>query len=340
MRNIIKSLCVILFPVTCVAQETMPTVNIDAQAKVGYYDDRVGSEKLHNSSGFKGDYLNLIINGRINNQFSYSWRQRLNKKIENNGFFDATDWMYICYQANKNWNIAGGKQIVLIGGYEYDRAPIDVYTYSEYCNNIGCYQFGVSATYITDSGKDKFSVQFSESPVRYDGKRDLYAYNVFWNGSHGLWHSLYSVNLIQYASGKYISYIALGNKITMGNVSLELDVMNRAARKQAYLFRDCSVMANVDYRVLPKLNVYGKVTYDVNKTKTEADYCVKSGTELRTISGGLEFFPIRNKNDIRLNIGVAHTHGKNSNPDGTLLNDRLTAQIGVTAKLHLLSYGK
>lgn len=340
MRNIIVIPCLALYALTGKAQSVAPTVNINAQAKVAYYDDRIGSEKLHDNSGFKGDYLNIIINGNINEKFSYSWRQRLNKKIENNGFFDATDWMFVNYQADKNWGFAAGKQIVLIGGYEYDRAPIDVYTFSEFCYNIGCYQFGTSATYTTDNGKDKISLQFSESPLRYEGKRDLYAYSLYWNGNHGAWQTLYSLNMIQREPGKYISYVALGNKISIGKVSMELDFMNRAARHQTYLFKDCSIMANIDYSIVPKLNVYGKITYDVNKSETATDNCVRHGTELRTVSGGLEFFPIKNKKDIRINAGLAHTSGRNSNSDGTLTDDRLTVQIGLTAKLHLLSYGK
>ena len=125
----------------------------------------------------------------------------------------------------------------------------------------------------------------------------------------------------------------------MGPVTLELDLMNRAASHQTYFFKDCSVMANLIYGVNPMLNIYGKVTYDVNKTDTDADKYVMAGSELTTVSGGLEFFPVKNKKNFRVNLGVAHTSGKNTNPDGTMLNDRLTIQAGVSAKLDLFKMG-
>ena len=157
---------------------------------------------------------------------------------------------------------------------------------------------------------------------------------------HGPFETLYSLNLLQYSSTKYISYISLGNRFRFGNTVLELDFMNRAASHQTYFFRDCSVVADLKCKVLPKLKLYGKFIYDVNNTNTDADKTVWAGTELTTYAGGLEFFPMKNKEDIRINAGVAHTHGKNANQNGTLLDDRLTVQVGLTAKLHLFKYGK
>lgn len=340
MKNILLAAVGAMGVLCSYAQQGKPTINVDGEFRTSFYNDRVGDEIRHDHSGFKGDYLNLSVSGNINSKFSYAWRQRLNKKIENNQYFDATDWVYLNYEADKNWSMAAGKQVVLIGGYEYDKAPIDEYTTSEYWNNTGCFRFGGSVTYTTNAGNDKFSAQFSESPCSYPGCHDIYAYNIFWVGVHGPFETLYSLNLLQYSSTKYISYISLGNRFRFGNTVLELDFMNRAASHQTFFFRDCSVVADLKCKVLPKLKLYGKFIYDVNNTNTDADKTVWAGTELTTYAGGLEFFPMKNKEDIRINAGVAHTHGKNANPNGTLLDDRLTVQVGLTAKLHLFKYGK
>lgn len=53
-------------------------------------------------------------------------RHRLNKKNNDASFFDATDWLYLAYRKD-NWELSAGKQVVAIGGYEYDAAPIDLY---------------------------------------------------------------------------------------------------------------------------------------------------------------------------------------------------------------------
>ena len=103
------------------AQETAPKLKIGAETKVGFYNDRVGGELRHDHSGFKGDQLNVFVDGQINEKVSFAFRQRLNKKIERNDIFQATDWMYVTYQANKNWGVSAGKEIVWIGGYEYEK---------------------------------------------------------------------------------------------------------------------------------------------------------------------------------------------------------------------------
>ena len=43
---------------------------------------------------------------------------------------------------------------------------------------------------------------------------------------------------------------------------------------------------------------------------------------------------------MRLNLGVAHTTGKNGNPNGRMVDDKLTVQVGVSAKLNLFRYSK
>lgn len=337
MKRLLTAGCLMLGSLLAGHAQDKPSVNIDAQTRVGYLYDRLGGETRDDQTGFKGEYLNLIVNGNLNRSFSYSWRQRMNKKISDSDFFDATDWIYLNYQADRHWSLAAGKQVVLIGGYEYDRAPIDVFMSSEYWNNIPCYQFGATLTYTTSKGNDKLTAQFCESPFHSKEQRDLFAYNLYWSGTHGPLSTLYSLNLLEYAPHKFISYIALGHRLCVGKAALELDLMNRASDHQTYLFRDCSVMADLSYFFLPQLKLYAKATYDVNRTHSVADLCVMPGTELTTLGGGIEYFPLK-KPDIRLNACIAHTTGHNGNPNGTMLDDRLTVHVGLTVKLHLLSF--
>ena len=225
-----------------------------------------------------------------------------------------------------------------MGGYEYDRCPIDIYLASEFWNNIAPFQFGASATYTTTNGKSRFSGQVTQSLFNTPANRDMLAYHLHWAGNYGWLNTLYSANMIEYMPGKFISYIALGNKFNAGNASLELDFMNSAASHQTYFFKDCSVMARLDYRLIPHLGLYGKFTYDVNRTDTNADLCVLPGTEMTAYGGGVEFFPTKGKPDVRVSLGVSHSAGTNSNPSGTLNDNHTTVRLAFIAKLHLLSW--
>lgn len=340
MKSTLMALCMACGLATGYAQEK-PTVDIAAETRVGYNRESIDGDAVHSNNGIKGNYLNLKINGSINSSFSYSWRHRLNKKISDGSFFDATDWIYLNYKANKHWSMAAGKQVVLIGGYEYDRAPIDVFLSSEYWNNIPCYQFGGSVTYSTAQGNDQLTAQFCESPFRNPELNDLYAYNLYWMGKHGVWSTLYSLNMMEYVPDRFISYIALGNQWTLGNTRLQLDFMNRAADHQTYFLRDCSVMAEIACQCHPNWELYAKTTYDVNRTKVAADLCVLPGTELTSVGGGIHFYPLKDqKNNVRVHACAAYAWGTNGNPGGTMKDKQLTINVGLTWKMHLLSFGK
>ena len=74
-----------------------PVVDISLEARADWQHDRIDGETNKHNTGFKGRYLNLKISGQINDQWSYNFRQRLNKTISDGAFFDATDWIYLTY---------------------------------------------------------------------------------------------------------------------------------------------------------------------------------------------------------------------------------------------------
>lgn len=63
------------------------------------------------------------------------------------------------------------------------------------------------------------------------------------------------------------------------------------------------------------------------------------GTELTTFGGGVELYPVKDT-DVRLSLGISHSTGTNSNPDGTVQNHQTQVRIGFVAKLNLLSWKK
>lgn len=307
-------------------------VDLKIEVRADYQREYMDGESIEENCGFRGKYLNMAISGNITDNFSYSWRHRFNKMIgpEGSSFFDATDWVWLAYNIN-DFEISAGKQVVGIGGYEYDRAPIDLYFCSEFWNNVACYQFGVSGAYSFNEGKDKVMFQFCQSPFR-DINPDMYAYNLMWYGNHGIFSSIYSVNMMEYAPGRFINYIALGNKFTFDKVSLEFDFMNRATSGHTFLFKDISIIGELAWKPIDCLNIFGKVSYDVNNTDNN-DLYVLSGTDMTRIGAGVEYFPLKNdRHDIRIHANYCHTFGRNTNSQSMLRDNHSMFDLGVTWK--------
>lgn len=310
-------------------------LNLKVRARADWQGDWNHSEMDNELSGFKGQYLMMRLDGEILPGLTYSWRQRFNKNVINGNFFDATDWININY-AVRGWHFSAGKQVVAVGGWEYDYDPVDLYCYSTYWQNVPCYQFGVSASYdITPH--DNLLFQVSQSMWQAPGMRNIYGYNLMWTGHHGPFTALWSANMMEYRKGHYISYIALGNKIELGGLSLELDFMNRATSRQTFLFRDCSVIGQLAY-VLPNghWRVHGKMTYDVNHTHSDADLLVRQGTEMTMAGGGVEYFPLRKKRtSLRLHAACYYSWGKNTNDADLMQNHTTYCTAGVTWDMNL-----
>jgi hypothetical protein len=322
------------------AESVDPSVSLSTDVRVDYQREMTDGHTDDANTGFKGKYLNFRLDGQFNEHFSFSYRQRMNKFSSDATFFDATDWVYLQYRPDAHWQIAAGKQVVGIGGFEYDRAPIDIYRASEFWNNVACYQMGASVGYNL-TPHDLLSFQVCESPFRLTSNSNMYAYNLQWFGNHGWFSSIYSFNVLEYAAGKYITYIALGNKFDIGKLSLELDLMNRASNHQAYLFKDCSVMAELSYQVSNPVKLFGKFTYDVNKSGTNSDLLVLNGTEMKMIGGGIEYHPLKTKkHDVRLHAFCFYSFGNNSNPDGTLQDKMTMIDVGVKWRFDILNNKK
>ncbi len=326
-----KLICAILFAsygFLASAQEIKEELlTLRLEARLDYLRNWQDGKTIKDNTGFEGKFINIRADGKITDKLSYSWRQRLNKQHKDGSFFDATDWIYIHYNIGK-WAIAGGKQVVNIGGWEYDRAPIDLYECSVFWNNIPCYAIGASAGYRLSSS-DLLTAQVCQSPFFTSENRNMYAYNLMWQGSHKWFHTLYSVNLIETTPGHYINY---------KKFALELDLMNRASAHQTFLFKDASVMGELSYAPCSKWNIYGKMTYDVNHTDNTTDFFVLPGTELTMAGGGFEFYPLAKKNHaLRIHANVFYSWGKNANPGNTMQDKSLIFDIGIKWNMNLLA---
>lgn len=312
---------------------------LDVNARVDWQYHRPYDHIDNSETGFEGKYLMFRMDGKIIDGLTYSWRQRLNKIGRDRTAFDCTDWIYLNYATGK-WNFQAGKEIVAIGGWEYDRAPFDLYGCSVFWQNINCYELGVSAGYsITE--RDHLTAQITQSPSYTDSNRNMYAYNLMWNGSHGIYSAIWSANMIEAYKGRFVNYLALGNKLQYSGWELELDLMNRASSGQTFFFKDFSTMAELAWNPANAWRVHAKMTYDVNKTRHNNDVTVLPGTELTMAGGGVEYYPLKkDRTSLRLHAALYYSWGKNSNTSDLMQSRTLFASLGVTWNMNLLKINR
>ena len=323
------------------AQENK-AIDVRLEARGDFHNDYLDGVRQKDRSGFKGELLDVFVQGELSPKFAYKYRQRLSGINKDKTFFDATDWLYLDYRPTENLTIKAGKWVVLTGGWEFDPAPIDCYDLFEFCYGFPCYQWGASVDYTTKDKKNTFYVQVCNSPFETayrnasQKQADMYAYNLMWYGHYGIWHTAWSVNMMETSPGKFINYIGLGNRFKIGNkLQADFDFMNRASSGQRFFFADCTLAARVEYKPLPQLNVFGKVTYDVNQSGTDTDTALHNGTEITRVGGGAEYFPLKN-NKVRLHAVYTYSFGKNTNPDGVAKDKQSLFDIGVTWRMRVI----
>ena len=311
-------------------------INLRLEARGDYQYENIAGQTVDANTGFRGKQFNLRLNGNIGDSWSYVYRQRMGKPNSDASYFDAVDHLNLTYTTGA-WAFTAGKQTVAVGGYEYDRAPIDFYFGSEYWYNMACYQWGVNAKYnFGTENNDALMLQVVQSSFRSAANPNMYSYNLMWSASYGWLDILHSVNMLEYLPGKFVNFIALGHQFNMGDFSLQLDWMNRADLEH-FNFKDFSVMADLAWSPSEKLNVFAKATYDVNKDNL-ADYCVMAGSELTRVGAGVEYFPIKDSRAIRFHGTYSYAWGKNGNlGGGSVWDNHSFVSVGVTWKMSILT---
>ncbi len=341
LMNVLALFVVLFSATTASAQQGTEDVNdifrLGVEARFDYLNEALAGKQNDAASGFKVRYVNLRMDGQILPNFTYSWRQRFSKVNSASDFVNNMDWFHLTYKPSKNLAISAGKQVVMIGGWEYDRAPIDIYFCSEYWNNVNCFQLGASVAYTTNEGNDTLTFQVCQSP--YDAPNtDYYAYNLYWSGSHGFYTALHSLNFSQYAPGKYDAYLVLGNQFKFGDATIQLDFMNRGTSLDEFLLKNFSIMGEASYMIAKRVNVFAKYTYDTAGEGYASGLFVYPNTKISRVGGGVEYYPFGHKGnrDVRLHAAYVYNFGDNTNPAGTALNKGSFFTAGLTWRIDIM----
>lgn len=323
MRRTLLLLSSLFLSVCAYAQGEMHVDEISFETRATFHQQTTDGDY---DSRFQGDYFNLQVYGHLTPSLSFRVRQRLNKKIDDANPFNATDFLWLKWQATQKWSFTAGKHPIMVGGYEVDSAPIDVYYYGAFTNRLyQYYAFGVSATYEPVPGQ-AISAQFIPSPIS-PVTQNSYSYNLYWNGSlFPRWKTIWSYNLVEDELHRKMNWVVLGNKFDLGALAVDVDFIDRIFFGQKNPLSDWSFIVKGIWTV-GKWNLCTKVGYERNDAANiDPDYpegeigyshdlVLPAGNDYFYGGAGVEYFPLGNER-LRLHaVYFRDNHDKINNFD-------------------------
>ena len=282
-------------------------------------------------AAFKMRQFRIEAKGNVTPWLSYRWRQRLNRGNNGGNNIDnmptSIDIAGIGVKLNDQFSFFAGKQCAAYGGIEFDLNPIEIYEYSDMIENMSNFMTGLNIAYqICDNHQIQFQILDSRNGSQdetygpgFEKGRAPLLYTLNWNGSlfDGFYKTLWSASIMSETKDKQMYYYALGNDFTFSKkVNAFVDFMysdEDIDRKgiitgivgeedghKALNAKYMSLVAKVNYRFLPKWNVFVKGMYetasvfkatgDIEKGKYRTSYGYLTGIEYYPMESNLHFF--------------------------------------------------
>ena len=281
-------------------------------------------------AAFKINAVRLEILGSFGKDFSYHFRQSFNK-YSNPHVLDKLSSSVECalvnWKMNRRFKLTVGKQALQLGGYEYWVNSIKVREFSDFNNNIACYQAGVNGAVslsptqqlnfqvVNNRGGDEDETFLYGRPEEVGKVRVPMLSTANWDGyffDRGL-NLRYSVSWGQLADKRNILYLTAGNVWEKGPVLAYVDFMySREGLDSKGLVSELSAsrpeggvtaqhvsyfatIANFDYRVHRHWNLYVKGVYETGSVY-KANGFYEKGLYRRTwnVQACAEYFPMEN----------------------------------------------
>ena len=280
---------------------------------------------------FKMRQLRIEMKGNINNWLSYRYRQRLNRSNDGGGMIDnvptSIDYAGIGIKLNNRFNLFAGKQCTAYGGIEFDLNPIDIYEYSDIIENMSNFMTGLNIGYnltstqqlnlqILNSRNGSFDSTYGiteneegKLPDLKSGKLPL-VYTLNWNGTfNDIFKTRWSASILNEAKSKNMYYYALGNELNLDKFNMFLDCMyaqegidrngtitgivGRPSGHNVFDTGYLSVVTKLNYRFLPKWNVFVKGMYETaSVTKSTEDIAKGNYRTSWGYLAGVEYYPM------------------------------------------------
>ena len=257
-----------------------------------------GEARMSYQEGLSADYVNVVLDGNITPSLSYYWRQRFNKPLFDPDIpLNGTDMLYLQWDISDKWSLQGGKIPVVVGGYEFDDAPIDLYYWDPFAGGLADV-YALGGNVMFHPAKDQtLMLQMSQSLLGF-GVKDVYHAAICWYGQIApWWKTIYSVNWMDDPTHTGLGIIGLGNRFESGPFGFELDFQYRTA-----IFGKGAPSA--DYSAIGKL----EMSFPILKVFVKGGYAYNWNCPIDVIpeqyryimmGGGIEVFPLEN-DDLRL----------------------------------------
>lgn len=307
-------------------------VMLHAQVEYVYFETRVSGRLTGDKVTLSGDHLNLHVKGKITPTLTYQLRQRFTKPLyDPKNPLNATDVLSLTWDFAPKWSVNAGKLPIFIGGYEWDDAPTDLYYWNDFANTIAqVYALGGTIMYQPRE-QQLLQFQFSHS-LLHMGNPNVFNASLGWMGQFApWWKTIWGINWMDDPYHHHMGYVALGNRFEVGPAALELDLMYRRSLIQKSAGFDGSVVARLEYRIHGQWILFAKGGWDLNEAVNvdpdgiAYDLTVAPGTRYLYGGGGVEYFPLGNRN-LRLHlVGWADDRSR-----------KLNLLLGLTFRLHLV----
>ena len=303
--------------------------------KFNFFLNMNGSfDAMDNQAGKSGKFnmrqLRIEAKGQVNDWLSYRWRQRLNRSNAQGNNIDnmptSIDIAGIGVKLSDKWSMFAGKQCANYGGVEFDLNPIEIYEYSDMIENMSNFMTGVNFAYdatpnhqfnfqVLNSLNGTFTETYGDVPVEMTKLPLVYTLN--WCGNfNNVFKTRWSASIMNQAKDKNMTYIALGNELSLGKFGMFLDFMYSKEdidRKRIMTnmlgggaslpsAEYMSIVTKLNYRFKPNWNVFVKGMYETaslgKNVESDGGEEFEKG-KYRTSLGylaGLEYYPMENSN--------------------------------------------
>ena len=175
------------------------------------------------------------------------------------------DWAYVTW-APGDFEFTLGKQVLLMGGFEFDDYDFDVNPLmaSQLWNSYTCYQWGITAGY-TIGELGKISLQGA-----MNARNSGFSVALGWDGEYGPYSMKWSVLAnpnYNYADAPWNVLVSLGNRLTFGGFSFTADYFNAVG--------DRNFISDGTQMLYPSLYGHTVVTSAVYEIEDGWDFGVK-----------------------------------------------------------------
>ena len=312
------------------SDEIPKSVDLSLHLRPAYHAQFNGTPLEFENGGFKFDHIIVDVGGQVTPKLSYRYLQRLNKVspifIKEN-LPSTIDYAYLKYALNNLFSITAGKQALSVGGFEYNKYPVDVYDYSGISNYITCYLTGMQVAF-TPLQNQEFSFQIVNNRMgtwreaigtpqigsQLEAPTLPLYYSLGWNSNY-LNNALqlrYAANITSPAKGKTLVMVSGGQMWQSGPFSIYIDaffqhseidylggIRNLTIGPQNVVenVNYFSLLGEANYRIQPQWNILLKCFYN-NFSTYKSSIFLDKGNCLTSwnYQGGIEFYPMKDDN--------------------------------------------